>query len=197
MRKKSKKWYFSVVLSALNKTFLKCYKENNRRRLSVHLQLLHYSKEQRKVIFLNSCSKNVLGNWSLLFSLHFLCLCPKTKNRYFLTTHFAFFFFFSQKKTKTFYIILCSKFYRICQPFESFWNLFGRGTRDGAVQIGGEGAKKFFGPAHLRALNLIEGNPGINLGELIFRLKVRINQLYFFDILGIAIFILAFPSDIW
>ena len=31
---------------------------------------------------------------------------------------------------------------------------------------------KNFGPAHLRALNLIERNPGINLGELIFRLKV-------------------------
>ena len=33
--------------------------------------------------------------------------------------------------------------------------------------------KKFFGPAHLRALNLIERNPGINLGELIFRLKTK------------------------
>ena len=33
-------------------------------------------------------------------------------------------------------------------------------------------SKKFFGPAHLRALNLIERNPGINLGELIFRLKI-------------------------
>ena len=32
--------------------------------------------------------------------------------------------------------------------------------------------KKFFGLAHLRALNLIERNPGINLGELIFKLKV-------------------------
>ena len=33
-------------------------------------------------------------------------------------------------------------------------------------------SKKFFGPAHLRALHLIERNPGINLGELIFRLKI-------------------------
>ena len=38
-------------------------------------------------------------------------------------------------------------------------------------------SKKFFGPAHLRALNLIEGNPGINLGELIFRLKVTKQSL--------------------
>ena len=38
-------------------------------------------------------------------------------------------------------------------------------------------AKKFFGPAHLRALNLIEGNPGINLGELIFKLKVTKQSL--------------------
>ena len=37
--------------------------------------------------------------------------------------------------------------------------------------------KKFFGPAHLRALNLIERNPGINLGELIFRLKVTKQSL--------------------
>ena len=38
-------------------------------------------------------------------------------------------------------------------------------------------SKKFFGPAHLRALNLIERNPGINLGELIFRLKVTKQSL--------------------
>ena len=38
-------------------------------------------------------------------------------------------------------------------------------------------AKKFFGPAHLRALNLIERNPGINLGELIFKLKVTKQSL--------------------
>jgi len=38
-------------------------------------------------------------------------------------------------------------------------------------------SKKFFGPAHLRALNLIESNPGINLGELIFRLKVTKQSL--------------------
>ena len=34
-------------------------------------------------------------------------------------------------------------------------------------------SKKFFGPAHLRALHLIESCPGINLGELIFKLKVK------------------------
>ena len=33
-------------------------------------------------------------------------------------------------------------------------------------------SRKFFGPAHLRALNLIESNPGISLGELIFKLKI-------------------------
>ena len=33
-------------------------------------------------------------------------------------------------------------------------------------------SKKFFGPAHLRAINLIESNPGISLGELIFKLKI-------------------------
>jgi|TARA_X000001036_G_C20514829_1_gene739638 DNA-binding MarR family transcriptional regulator len=33
-------------------------------------------------------------------------------------------------------------------------------------------SKKFFGPAHLRTLNLIESNPGINLGELIYKLKI-------------------------
>jgi DNA-binding MarR family transcriptional regulator len=38
-------------------------------------------------------------------------------------------------------------------------------------------SKKFFGPAHLRALNLIEGNPGINLGELIFKLKITKQSL--------------------
>ena len=38
-------------------------------------------------------------------------------------------------------------------------------------------SKKFFGPAHLRALHLIESNPGINLGELIFKLKVTIQSL--------------------
>ena len=38
-------------------------------------------------------------------------------------------------------------------------------------------SKKFFGPAHLRALHLIEQNPGINLGELIFRLKVTKQSL--------------------
>ena len=38
-------------------------------------------------------------------------------------------------------------------------------------------SKKLFGPAHLRALNLIESNPGINLGELIFRLKVTKQSL--------------------
>ena len=38
-------------------------------------------------------------------------------------------------------------------------------------------SKKFFGPAHLRALNLIESSPGINLGELIFKLKVTKQSL--------------------
>jgi DNA-binding MarR family transcriptional regulator len=38
-------------------------------------------------------------------------------------------------------------------------------------------SKKFFGPAHLRALNQIERNPGIHLGELIFRLKVTKQSL--------------------
>ena len=38
-------------------------------------------------------------------------------------------------------------------------------------------SKKSFGSAHLRALNLIERNPGINLGELIFRLKVTKQSL--------------------
>ena len=38
-------------------------------------------------------------------------------------------------------------------------------------------SKKFFGAAHLRALNLIEQNPGINLGELIFRLKITKQSL--------------------
>ena len=38
-------------------------------------------------------------------------------------------------------------------------------------------SKKFFGPAHLRALNLIESNPGISLGELIFKLKVTKQSL--------------------
>jgi len=33
-------------------------------------------------------------------------------------------------------------------------------------------AKKYFGPAHLRALNLIERNPGICLGDLIYKLKI-------------------------
>ena len=38
-------------------------------------------------------------------------------------------------------------------------------------------SKKFFGPAHLRALNLIDRHPGINLGELIFMLKVTKQSL--------------------
>ena len=33
-------------------------------------------------------------------------------------------------------------------------------------------SKKFFGPTHLRTLNLIERNPGISLSELIFKLKI-------------------------
>ena len=38
-------------------------------------------------------------------------------------------------------------------------------------------SKKFFGPAHLRSLNLIERHPGISLGELIFKLKVSKQSL--------------------
>ena len=38
-------------------------------------------------------------------------------------------------------------------------------------------SKKFFGPAHLRALNLIERNQGISLGELIFKLKITKQSL--------------------
>ena len=38
-------------------------------------------------------------------------------------------------------------------------------------------SKKFFGPAHLRSLNLIERYPGISLGELIFKLKVTKQSL--------------------
>tara|TARA_B100000767_G_C19659169_1_gene490219 strand:+ start:434 stop:874 length:441 start_codon:yes stop_codon:yes gene_type:complete len=38
-------------------------------------------------------------------------------------------------------------------------------------------SRKLFGPAHLRALNLIERNPGINLGELIFKLKITKQSL--------------------
>jgi DNA-binding MarR family transcriptional regulator len=34
-----------------------------------------------------------------------------------------------------------------------------------------------FGPAHLRALNLIERNPGTNLGELMFFLKITKQSL--------------------
>ena len=34
-----------------------------------------------------------------------------------------------------------------------------------------------FGPAHLRALNLIERNPGTSLGELMFQLKVTKQSL--------------------
>ena len=38
-------------------------------------------------------------------------------------------------------------------------------------------AKNSFGPAHLRALNLIERNPGTNLGELIYLLKISKQSL--------------------
>ena len=37
--------------------------------------------------------------------------------------------------------------------------------------------KKFFGPAHLRSLNLIERNPGTSLGELMFKLKITKQSL--------------------
>ena len=38
-------------------------------------------------------------------------------------------------------------------------------------------AENSFGPAHLRALNLIERNPGTNLGELMFQLKITKQSL--------------------
>ena len=38
-------------------------------------------------------------------------------------------------------------------------------------------AKRYFGPAHLRALNLIERNPSISFGELMFKLKVTKQSL--------------------
>ena len=38
-------------------------------------------------------------------------------------------------------------------------------------------SKKYFGPAHLRSLNLIERYPGISLGELMFKLKVTKQSL--------------------
>ncbi len=38
-------------------------------------------------------------------------------------------------------------------------------------------SKKYFGPAHLRALNLIDQNPGISLTELIVKLKVTKQSL--------------------
>ena len=38
-------------------------------------------------------------------------------------------------------------------------------------------SKKFFGPAHLRSLNLIERHPGISFGELMFKLKVTKQSL--------------------
>ena len=37
--------------------------------------------------------------------------------------------------------------------------------------------KSFFGPAHLRSLNLIERHPGINLSELMFKLKITKQSL--------------------
>jgi DNA-binding MarR family transcriptional regulator len=33
-------------------------------------------------------------------------------------------------------------------------------------------SKKYFGPAHLRTLSLIDSNPGISLSELIYKLKI-------------------------
>ena len=38
-------------------------------------------------------------------------------------------------------------------------------------------AKNSFGPAHLRALNLIERNPGTHLGELMYQLKITKQSL--------------------
>ena len=38
-------------------------------------------------------------------------------------------------------------------------------------------SRKSFGPAHLRALNLIERNPGISLSEIMFKLKITKQSL--------------------
>jgi len=38
-------------------------------------------------------------------------------------------------------------------------------------------AENSFGPAHLRALNLIERNPGTSLGELMYQLKITKQSL--------------------
>ena len=38
-------------------------------------------------------------------------------------------------------------------------------------------AKNYFGPAHLRSINLIKRNPGINFGELMFKLKITKQSL--------------------
>ena len=38
-------------------------------------------------------------------------------------------------------------------------------------------AKNYFGLAHLRSINLIERNPGINFGELMFKLKITKQSL--------------------
>ena len=38
-------------------------------------------------------------------------------------------------------------------------------------------SKKYFGPAHLRSLNLIERHPGISLTELMFKLKITKQSL--------------------
>ena len=44
-------------------------------------------------------------------------------------------------------------------------------------QIQKKYSKKLFGPAHLRSLNLIERHPGINLSELMFKLKITKQSL--------------------
>ena len=38
-------------------------------------------------------------------------------------------------------------------------------------------SKKYFGPAHLRTLSLIDSNPGISLSELMFKLKITKQSL--------------------
>ena len=38
-------------------------------------------------------------------------------------------------------------------------------------------SKRSFGPAHLRSLNLIERNPGVCLGELMYKLKITKQSL--------------------
>ena len=58
-------------------------------------------------------------------------------------------------------------------------------------------SKKFFGPAHLRALNLIERYPGISLGELMFKLKITKQSLNRVLKDLIKLDIIVFKKDEW